>query len=371
MAGQSCINDCDGGEESGGEEPLFLARQFEKSETELKLSDPMFNFPKRSPESSWESAAANRDGSRTSCNLAVSFDRPHSNAGQCKLAETRDNIFSDQTQPCEESEQKHHVRAESPLRVSEEDSGISSQSSPELEAAPVDSSMSRTHQYRKVLKPLLERKRRARINSCLEELKDLMEATGCNSGEGMQRLEKADVLEVTVRHLRDLKARGRLAAGTDITSTATFRSGFSACAREVSTFITAPGSGVEQQQALHIALGVADGLRRLQEGGAENTFQGTNHHLSNSENIENQRPHQEESHRQVGHQGATQGGGSHQSTDMLPPSNHPLQPSRTGPSLHQQCAATPLHQQPFTSKAVEHSSEASSGNLAPLDLSLK
>ena len=234
-----------------------------------------------------------------------------------------------------------------------------------------DQAVSSTHQYRKVMKPLLERKRRARINSCLEELKDLMEATGCKSGEGMQRLEKADVLEVTVRHLRDLKARGRLAAGTDITSTATFRSGFSACAREVSTFITAPGSGVEQQQALHIALGVADGLRRLQEGGAENTFQGTNHHLSNSENIENQRPHQQESRRQVGHQGPTQGGGSHQSTDMLPPSNHPLQPSRTGPSLHQQCAATPLHQQPFTSKAVEHSSEASSGNLAPLDLSLK
>merc|ERR1712062_695956 len=57
--------------------------------------------------------------------------------------------------------------------------------------------------------------------------------------------------------------------------------------------------------------------------GAENTFQGTNHHLSNSENIENQRPHQQESRRQVGHQGPTQGGGSHQSTDMLPPSNHP------------------------------------------------
>ena len=126
MAGQSCINDCDGGEESDNVEPLFLAHQLEKSETELKLSDPMFNFPKRSPESSWESAAENRDGSRISCDLAVSYDRPHSNAVKCKLAETRDNIFSEQTQPCEESERKHHVRAESPLRVSEEDSGISS-----------------------------------------------------------------------------------------------------------------------------------------------------------------------------------------------------------------------------------------------------
>merc|ERR1711988_1742206 len=80
----------------------------------------------------------------------------------------------------------------------------------DLEGSVTETPMSRTHQYRKVMKPLLERKRRARINSCLEELKDLMEATGCNSGEGMQRLEKADVLEVTVRHLRDLKARGRL-----------------------------------------------------------------------------------------------------------------------------------------------------------------
>lgn len=34
--------------------------------------------------------------------------------------------------------------------------------------------MSRTHQYRKVMKPLLERRRRARINKCLDDLKDLM-----------------------------------------------------------------------------------------------------------------------------------------------------------------------------------------------------
>lgn len=37
--------------------------------------------------------------------------------------------------------------------------------------------VSRTHQYRKVMKPLLERKRRARINRCLDELKDLMTST--------------------------------------------------------------------------------------------------------------------------------------------------------------------------------------------------
>ena len=36
---------------------------------------------------------------------------------------------------------------------------------------------SRTYQYRKVMKPMLERKRRARINRCLDELKELMTST--------------------------------------------------------------------------------------------------------------------------------------------------------------------------------------------------
>ena len=235
----------------------------------------------------------------------------------------------------------------------------------DLEGEVTETPMSRTHQYRKVMKPMLERKRRARINSCLEELKDLMVGALQTEGESITKLEKADVLEVTVRHLRDLKAHGRLAAGTDITSTATFRSGFSACAREVSSFITSPGSGVEQQQALHIALGVADGLRRLQDGGADNTFQNS---LANSENIENLRPQPsappaQERHGQIGHQGLTrQGGGNLQSLnhDLLTPSNQPLQPSYAA-----------VHQQPLTSKAVQPPLDSSSAHPVPLDLSLK
>lgn len=34
--------------------------------------------------------------------------------------------------------------------------------------------LSKTAKYKKITKPLLERKRRARINRCLDELKDLM-----------------------------------------------------------------------------------------------------------------------------------------------------------------------------------------------------
>ena len=120
------------------------------------------------------------------------------------------------------------------------------------------------------MKPLLERKRRARINGCLDELKELMEYLGGGRGSRMQRLEKADVLEVTVNHLRHLKASGRLNANEpglmsgDVSTVSTYRSGYSACASEVASFICNPYSGVQHPQAARIAMVVADGLTRLQ-----------------------------------------------------------------------------------------------------------
>ena len=55
------------------------------------------------------------------------------------------------------------------------------------------------------MKPLLERKRRARINKCLDDLKDLMVTALQAEGESITKLEKADVLELTVKHLQKLK----------------------------------------------------------------------------------------------------------------------------------------------------------------------
>ena len=46
-------------------------------------------------------------------------------------------------------------------------SGFSSSPS---DTSPTEVPMSRTHQYKKITKPLLERKRRARINKCLDEV---------------------------------------------------------------------------------------------------------------------------------------------------------------------------------------------------------
>lgn len=87
------------------------------------------------------------------------------------------------------------------------------------------------------MKPMLERKRRARINRCLDELKDLMVTALQAEGENVSKLEKADILELTVRHLHSLKTRGQLVLKADMSTTERFRAGFAQCATEVSQFI--------------------------------------------------------------------------------------------------------------------------------------
>jgi hairy-and-enhancer-of-split protein len=105
--------------------------------------------------------------------------------------------------------------------------------------------LSRTHQYRKVMKPMLERKRRARINKCLDELKDLMVSALQAEGENVSKLEKADILELTVRHLHKLRRQQRLSANP-VTDADRFRAGFTHCATEVSRCLAAtPGVDVK------------------------------------------------------------------------------------------------------------------------------
>ena len=128
------------------------------------------------------------------------------------------------------------------------------------------------------MKPLLERKRRARINGCLDELKELMEYLGAENGQRMQRLEKADVLEVTVKHLRNLKENGLLNANeSQMSGSSTFRNGYSACASEVASFICSPYSGVQQPQAARIAMTVAEGLSRFQSPALRNSNHVSSH----------------------------------------------------------------------------------------------
>lgn len=141
------------------------------------------------------------------------------------------------------------------------DSGIDSQSSPEMTE---DHPMSRTHQYRKVMKPMLERKRRARINKCLDELKDLMVSALQTEGESITKLEKADVLELTVRHLRKLKAHGALGLTPAATYAERFRAGYSLCASEVSKYMTSGAAGVDVTVSARLLHHLTQCIRNLE-----------------------------------------------------------------------------------------------------------
>jgi len=128
------------------------------------------------------------------------------------------------------------VATEQSTMISTVDSGFDSGSSPEIHME--DPPMSRTHQYRKVMKPLLERKRRARINKCLDNLKDLMVDALQSEGESITKLEKADVLELTVRHLQKLKRQNALGLTPEATYAGRFKAGYASCAQEVSKYMT-------------------------------------------------------------------------------------------------------------------------------------
>uniref|UniRef100_A0AAG5DLW2 BHLH domain-containing protein n=1 Tax=Anopheles atroparvus TaxID=41427 RepID=A0AAG5DLW2_ANOAO len=115
--------------------------------------------------------------------------------------------------------------------------------------------VSRTYQYRKVMKPMLERKRRARINRCLDELKELMVSALQSEGENVAKLEKADILELTVRHLHKLRRQQRLAANPVIDADR-FRAGFTHAANEVSRCLAStPGVDIKLGTKLMTHLG--------------------------------------------------------------------------------------------------------------------
>ncbi|XP_015607468.1 enhancer of split mbeta protein [Cephus cinctus] len=125
--------------------------------------------------------------------------------------------------------------------------------------------VSRTYQYRKVMKPMLERKRRARINRCLDELKDLMVTALQAEGENVAKLEKADILELTVRHLHTLRAARRLTLTPESSYADRFREGFTQCAQEVSTFLSTPvAASVHPAAGAQLMRHLGGCLRRLE-----------------------------------------------------------------------------------------------------------
>merc|ERR1719251_203162 len=139
------------------------------------------------------------------------------------------------------------------------DSSPSTDSSPEQlklvgasgSSCDSDVPLSRTHTYKKITKPLLERKRRARINKCLDELKDIMTVALQAEGENVSKLEKADILELTVRHLHKMAQGRRLFARSPLEDLQKFQAGYTSCANEAASFLlSAPEVDVRLSQRL-------------------------------------------------------------------------------------------------------------------------
>ncbi|XP_012518002.1 PREDICTED: transcription factor HES-2 [Propithecus coquereli] len=92
-------------------------------------------------------------------------------------------------------------------------------------------------ELRKTLKPLLEKRRRARINESLSQLKGLILPLLGRENSRYSKLEKADILEMTVRFLQELPAFSCPAAAP--VPSDSYRDGYSACVASLACVLPA------------------------------------------------------------------------------------------------------------------------------------
>lgn len=123
----------------------------------------------------------------------------------------------------------------------------------------LDNVMSKEHKtsLRKSNKPIMEKRRRARINNCLTQLKSLVLESMRKDSSQYSKLEKADILEMTVKHLRNLQ-RNQIASAmaSDPTVVTKFRAGFHECANEVIRYLGTVqnvGSDVKSRLVSHLS----------------------------------------------------------------------------------------------------------------------
>ncbi|XP_077118706.1 transcription factor HES-7.1-B-like [Ranitomeya variabilis] len=90
---------------------------------------------------------------------------------------------------------------------------------------------------RKLLKPMVERRRRERINSCLEKLRLLLADAMKNEKKLKNpKMEKAEILEYTVEFLQSRMTSVK--SSREVLQSIDFRSGFHKCLETTVNFIT-------------------------------------------------------------------------------------------------------------------------------------
>ncbi|XP_034551297.1 transcription factor HES-2-like [Notolabrus celidotus] len=90
-------------------------------------------------------------------------------------------------------------------------------------------------ELRKTMKPLMEKRRRARINDSLDHLKNLILPLTGRDKTRYSKLEKADILEMTVRFLSDIPP---------VNNKDNYRDGYKACIQRVSALL--PKTSLDQ-----------------------------------------------------------------------------------------------------------------------------
>nr|AWV91608.1 hairyB [Branchiostoma lanceolatum] len=122
--------------------------------------------------------------------------------------------------------------------------------------ASTDFIVKRPGESRKSSKPIMGKRRRARINDSLNQLKALILAD-LKKDSSHSKLEKADILEMTVKHLRGLQRQQlTAAANTSPSLPGQYRAGFNECLVEVNRFLGASDSvdtQVRQRLLNHLA----------------------------------------------------------------------------------------------------------------------
>lgn len=112
---------------------------------------------------------------------------------------------------------------------------------------PRSKPITKASEHRRITKPIMEKKRRARINNSLNELKMLILTALNKDPTRHSKLEKADILEMTVRHLQKLqRQQTTVAMVNDPNVLNKYRAGYSECAAEVSRFVATPEMNLER-----------------------------------------------------------------------------------------------------------------------------
>ncbi|XP_066138346.1 transcription factor HES-2 isoform X2 [Euwallacea fornicatus] len=150
---------------------------------------------------------------------------------------------------------------------------------------------------RRANKPLMEKRRRARINQSLAALKTLILDSAKADNTKHSKLEKADILELTVRHFQRHRS-------LDVKGINQYKAGYSDCVREIQRYLETPDaqtmtvmdSGVRQRLLRHLdncvsevdvdlrqALNIAPAVEeRLQHPADSSTLEEVNNNTNNS-----------------------------------------------------------------------------------------